>query len=58
MVDGDEARIAIGGRLAGLGAVEQRDGMAGPLQGAGGGGPDDAGADDDDGFGGHERRLA
>ena len=50
VVDGDEAGIAVGGRPAGLGAVEQGDGVPGALQGPGGGGPDDAGADDDDGI--------
>ena len=50
MVDGDEARIAVGGGAAGLGAVEQGDGVALALQGAGGRGADDAGANDDDGI--------
>ena len=50
MVDGDEAGIAVGGGLAGLGAVDQGDGMARSLQGPGSGGADDAGADDDDGI--------
>ena len=58
VVDGDEARIAVGGGPAGLGAVEQRDGVAGPLQGAGGRRADDAGADDDDGLIAHEATLA
>ena len=58
VVDGDEARIAVGGRPAGLGAVEQGDGMAGALQGAGGRGADDAGADDDDGWIVHAATLA
>ena len=47
-VDRQEAGIAEGGRIAGLGAVEQGDLVAGALQGAGGGGAHDAGADDDD----------
>ena len=48
-VDGQEAGIAEGGRVAGLGAVEQRHLVAVALQGAGRGGADDSGADDDDG---------
>ncbi len=49
VVDGDEAGIAVGGRAARLVAVDQRDDVAGALQGAGGGGADDSGANDDHG---------
>ena len=49
-VERQKARIAEGGRPAGLGAVEEGDGVAVALQGAGGGGADDAGADDDNGI--------
>ena len=51
MVDGDEACIAEGGGLAGLAAVDQRNGVACALKGAGGGGSHHARADDDDGVG-------
>ncbi len=50
VVDGDEARIAVGRGPARFGAVEQGDAMPGALQGPRRRRSNDSGADDDDGL--------